>query len=738
MAAVGHDGWTPSVGGCGGRDSLSKAHSCEALSRRLHSREAAIQAAQAFGIAGHHAEARQVLSPFETAGDPEVLYKLAFVDARLGKHELALAEYRRAFSSAGRLADLAVLAKLTTRFAYELYEATEYAEAIRILDALLRGHSGSLELVDERDARMRLARALNYLGDDPAAEAELRRLRGILGTAPLTAAELLLDAQLHLDANQLRSAAELLLQAQSAARRDGIRLYESSTVMNRLEVAAREADWQQVHALATQAEGFGDVLTTDDRVDLAFLEGVAARGEGRLEESRRLLEQARALGPLPNRLWEVESELGRTLWALGDADRARMAFEESVAQLEAQRKRLREAGLAMAPVGDRERPYDGLFEAFAEAQDAEGALSTLQRSLASRLSDGVAEASRSAGHAVDDALDRSAATRKLDEASRALPVREAAGRETRFIAFVTTDSHSWAVIQGAGPLQVTQVAFAPEKLCPAMRRFAENFDDETGTQLGAALFPASTLSRLGRRFAVLLPRCARNFPVAAVRVGEARLVDRAILSVAPDVSSISWKRDVARGGLVLADPLGDLPSAREEAQSAGRVTGAEVRLGALATVAPLEHPGGRLLHFATHTGVDVAGPTLVLADRNVTVADILRQRLHADLVVLASCHSGSSLEATVADTLATAFLRSGSGAVLATLRSVEDGFASDVVRAFYAQGGLDDPAGALAQVQRALAQTTPVARWSAFFVAGTPEPLTPRRPPDSRLQALGP
>ncbi|MGO8969222.1 MAG: CHAT domain-containing protein [Myxococcaceae bacterium] len=703
---------------------------------------------QAFVLAGEYGRAREVLAPFEAGGDPEVLYKLAFVDSCLANHELALSEYRRAFATAGRLADLSLVSKLTTRFAYELYHDAQYAEAVRILDALLRAHAGALELVDVRDARMRMARALHYMGDGPAAEAELGRLRGILGATALSAPELLLDAELHIDAHQLQSADELLVEAQAAGRQSGIRLYQSAAVMNRIEIAAKEADWKRVRTLSADARSFGDVLRADDWVDLAFLEGMSARGEGRLEESRQLLEQARAQCQLPTRLWEIESELGLTLFALGEVDNARNALEASIAQIESQRHQLLDPGLQAAPIGSREGPYDALFELLAETRDSQGALSTLKKSLASRLGDEVAEASSSAGHEVSNALDRNAARQKLDEASRELPEADlAAGRDARFVAFVTTDSHSWALLHSPAGAVVLPVELAPKVLCALMQRFGEDLDDGAGAQLGAALFPPSTLARLGPRFAVILPRCARNFPVAAVRVGTGRLVDVAVVSVAPDVSTVTFRAtetqgDAARAGIVLADPLEDLPGARQEAEWTGRVAGAEVRSGPLAQGTSLAHSAGRLLHFATHTVVDVAGPELVLAESNLTVADILRRRLHADLVVLAACHSGSRLQATIAGTLSTAFLRAGSGAVLATLRSVEDGFAFDVVRAFYAQGGLDDPAGALAKVQRQLARTEPPARWSAFFVAGSAEPLRGRpaaRPAPAKLTpATGP
>ena len=313
--------------------------------------------------------------------------------------------------------------------------------------------------------------------------------------------------------------------------------------------------------------------------------------------------------------------------------------------------------------------------------------------------------------------------------------------DARLVAFVATDSHSWALVHTGGRTTVEAVELPPKEFCALMEKFGEELDDEGATRLGSALFPPTRLAQLGARFAIVLPTCARNFPVAAVLVAGARLVDRAVLSIASDVSTASLPREEAAGAtrrnaLVLADPLGDLPFAREEAEWTGRATGAEVRLGERASIAALP-PSGALLHFATHTRVDVTGPELVLADGRLSVVDILSRRLHADLVVLASCHSGTRLAASVAETLSTAFLRSGSGAVLATLRSVEDEFASRVVRRFYAEGGLEDPARALARVQRQLSRTEPPARWAAFFIAGTPEPLPSAAPALLRAQALG-
>ncbi len=689
-------------------------------------------------------QGREVLLPFESSNDVRVLYYLAWFDSRMGKRELAVEEYRRAYQASQHLADGELRATTATLFGYELYRASQNEEAVRVLNKVLQQSAGTLGTQTERDARLNLARSLQELGDAPAAEAELQRLRQLIGTAPLSSLELLLDARLHAESGQLQSALALLAQAQAAARRESNRLREAFVVMRELEIAVTQGDWERVRALLAEVRTFEDGLRIDDRRQLTFDEAVAARVEGRLEESRTLLEQTRRMSPPPNERWQIAFELGRTLRAMGQRDEARAAFRESIAEIELQRQQLVEPTFLEAQRGSREQPYDALFEMCAEANDGEGALSTLKKSLAGRLDDQVAIAASGAAPEPEDALERASARARLAQLTRALPVRPASTADgaARFIAFVTTESNVWALVHAAGRSVVVKVELGSEKLCTSMQKFGEDFDDEVARRLGSALFPPETLARLGPRFAVILPRCAHAFPVAAVRVGTGRLVDWAVVSIAPDVSTVIRPEEGPNTGsqgrdLVLADPHLDLPFAREEAQWTGQATGAEVRLGAAATAGALEPSGERLLHFATHSVVDVSGPALELAGSKLSVAEILGHRLHADLVILASCHSGTRLEGTASETLSTAFLRSGSGAVLATLRSVEDEFASQVVRSFYRAGGLEDPAGALAHVQQQLSRTTPPSRWSAFFVAGSPEPLRQPSPRLRRAQAFG-
>lgn len=305
-AALGHDGWTPAAAGCrmlaedGPRDTwLQSASSCAAVARRLNSREAALRSAH-FYLKGEKPEqGREVLLPFESSNDVRVLYYLAWFDSRMGKRELAVEEYRRAYQASQHLADGELRATTATLFGYELYRASQNEEAVRVLNKVLQQSAGTLGTQTERDARLNLARSLQELGDAPAAEAELQRLRQLIGTAPLSSLELLLDARLHAESGQLQSALALLAQAQAAARRESNRLREAFVVMRELEIAVTQGDWERVRALLAEVRTFEDGLRIDDRRQLTFDEAVAARVEGRLEESRTLLEQTRRMSPPP-------------------------------------------------------------------------------------------------------------------------------------------------------------------------------------------------------------------------------------------------------------------------------------------------------------------------------------------------------------------------------------------------------------------------------------------------------
>jgi len=146
--------------------------------------------------------------------------------------------------------------------------------------------------------------------------------------------------------------------------------------------------------------------------------------------------------------------------------------------------------------------------------------------------------------------------------------------------------------------------------------------------------------------------------------------------------------------------LHDLPQTRTEVENIGKIAGknTEILLGTTATESafkkePLNE--FRVLHLAVHGFADPQYPersALVLGadpqsgeDGLLQVREIQRLRLNAELTTLSACDSGVGKlqgEEGVSD-LAEAFLAAGSKAVVASLWSADDTFASALMERFY-------------------------------------------------------
>ncbi|KYF88287.1 hypothetical protein BE17_26085 [Sorangium cellulosum] len=101
---------------------------------------------------------------------------------------------------------------------------------------------------------------------------------------------------------------------------------------------------------------------------------------------------------------------------------------------------------------------------------------------------------------------------------------------------------------------------------------------------------------------------------------------------------------------------------------------------------------------------------------------MLASKVRADVVVLASCSSASTRHEEMWGSLAAAFLANGSGAVIATLGSVDDADARAVVTSLYRNGVTDDPVRALAAAQREMARSVPPRRWASFVAYSVAAP----------------
>ena len=708
-------------------DLRALANSCSEVSARTHSAAAAVTASAAFINLGELGSARDVLKPFTEAEDANVLYLLAYLDNRQGLSERALERFRRSAEISRPWASQDLYVNSASELARELLEANRFEEAIRVLDPVRRR-----PFEQSRYARIYAVRALLELGDVTAAEAEFTRLQTLrLGLSPVLL-ELLAEGQLRLAEGQLQSADQLLrTYLTQAAALPGRRHHEGWARIYLADVALASRAWEGARALLAEARsGPHDAATARD---LAYRDGIAAREAGRLDESLALFQKTLFEDPDPATDWRILTELGQTLEELGRRTDARTAYQRSISEIEALRSTLHDLGLRSWLSESRRRPYLALFELNARSGSQRQALEALERFLGGTISADVAAGSESVAREPLQALERAEAVRDVVAAETRLGGEQARLRlgPAPFVAFVEGRRNLWRILHGSSGTAIEPLDAEARDVCARARRLSENPDDESvAAELGSALFGPELPSSLGRRFAIVVPRCALNLPFAAVRVGGRRLVELAVVSAAPDLTTGSGGRPAGAdrsATLVLGDPRNDLPAARAEAEGVAHGLGVDALVGpAASSAALLQAPLLRLLHLATHATVGAGGPALVLSDRLLAVSDILNARLAPALVVLASCRSGSIAEESARETLASAFLRSGSGHVLATVRSVEDTVAARMVQAFYAAGGLEDPPGALARAQRALARSEPPSRWAVFFIAGAAEARRPR------------
>jgi len=189
------------------------------------------------------------------------------------------------------------------------------------------------------------------------------------------------------------------------------------------------------------------------------------------------------------------------------------------------------------------------------------------------------------------------------------------------------------------------------------------------------------------------------------------------------------RRDTAAKGhpLVLGDPTGDLPHAREEAATVARALGTRPLVGKRATHATAlrELPKASLIHIAghgTHVECDPLKSGLRLADGILTAADILSLPLNARLVTLSGCDTGllAELRGDELAGLGHAFLQAGAGCVVMSLWRIEDQSTALLMQSFYqAYSQNNDAAVALAsamQLHRGVRSHPHY--WAPFVVMG--------------------
>ncbi len=244
-----------------------------------------------------------------------------------------------------------------------------------------------------------------------------------------------------------------------------------------------------------------------------------------------------------------------------------------------------------------------------------------------------------------------------------------------------------------------------------------------------ALVPfADTLAK-ARRIRVLAYGAVRALDLHALPLGGRALVEHAPVLYALDLSAEARPVvEPAPGALVIADPGGDLPAARAEADvvaaklatrfAVHRLTGDAAAGDALRRAMP----AASLLHYAGHGAFAGRGgwdSELPLAGGGaLTVGDILALPRVPRIVVLSGCETARTAQQASAENvgLAQAFVAAGASTAIAAARVVVDADAGRLMASFYENLEGSEPAEALRRAQLDLRTARPGADWSAFRV----------------------
>ncbi len=289
------------------------------------------------------------------------------------------------------------------------------------------------------------------------------------------------------------------------------------------------------------------------------------------------------------------------------------------------------------------------------------------------------------------------------------------------LALVLADDRLWRIVSADHRLDLAELG-PMSGFEQDVRQFSDEPTGPAAARLGGRLVPDALVRPSDDSLRVVRDAALDGLPVAALRVHGAPVIAARPVIYARGVSRLACRAPSVAAGprpaVILGDASGDLPAAGAEVRSLAQLLHATAATGAAVTRDALWAAGpGSLLHVAVHADLDDSGGFLALADGPVRARHIVAHQRAPELVVLSACVSALSTGRELADSLAAAFLAAGATQVVASLRAVPDADARALMTRFYAAGGADDPARALARVQRALAAAGDP-RWPSFAVFG--------------------
>jgi tetratricopeptide (TPR) repeat protein len=714
---------------------------CERALSRTGKPEEAGALAWALFAAGRAKEARAVVQAHDGAATGLLLLTRAALAWRSGERRGADAELERAAKRCRAAGDSFCAARAELESAALLGAMGDHRRALAAANRAAAEPAAAQEPLIKGRALSRLFDVLYELGDAEGAERVLQAIRDLRADDPQMAPYLpLKEGNLRALQGRAALAASAYLQAIEEARKAHVpavawsaelNLVKSSTQAGAAEEAQRHLD--AAEALLPQVLGGGNEMLA-----LHHHRAMVLRARRDWPAAARELDTALASTTIDDWRWELSLERAQVAVEAGDRAQAKKAAAQAIDAVERMREALALDELKAWLLPSRLKPFPLLFRLQAEEGDAAAALQTAERALARTLLDAfVAAHAQRAGPESEpgaEALVRAEALRTFLPALRRskvaapAPLPEVLARlGTRHALLWFADGASlWLfdVLQGRVRLKHLGALAQLEPHLDRLQRDPNAAD--AAAALGAALLPEG-LIRPGEELYLIAAPPLASLPFAALRVGGRALIEEHVLHFAPSLSALAALAGLAgqAGGpgsapVVLGDAAGDLPGARREAEAAAHALRVEALLGERARREALQAAASAsVLHLAVHGGVGLGGGWLQLADGEVAASDVLRWRLQPRLVVLSACASAASRAREPWGSLSASFLAAGSRGVVASLWSVDDAATRALAERFYAEGGADRPAPALARAQRSLlAAGAPASAWSAFVLLG--------------------
>lgn len=485
--------------------------------------------------------------------------------------------------------------------------------------------------------------------------------------------------------------------------------------LGRLEAADRE--------LADAEHELGADLATNQLATVCLVKGYVAARRHNPATAEALFIQADDGSLDGDFRWRIALELARSYRGAGRADRAEAAYRSAIAIIEQLRSAAAVVELRPWVLARRTLPYVELLALLVEQDRGVDALVIAESLHARAWLDVVL--GPGAGHSTTPELALAAARIRQRLSAASVPALDgssltAATGDREALVFLSIGAETWRAHITSGAVHFRRL---PADTLDAAQAFeAAPGDPAAAERASAILLPAELSTSGGPLYVVASGRLA-DVPFAALRLRGRYVIEDRPIARLPGLAALRCSDSTwDQRAIFLGDSRGDLPEAAREVQQIAAAMGVPARVGQAASRQALTRVhGAGILHIAAHSIATASGRAIVLADGNVTAADVLDAGLDPRIVVLSGCATAASDDAESWDGFPSAFLAAGSRYVVATLRSVDDAAAARVTTAYYAQPTAMNPIERLAAAQRQVSAVLPVAAWASFAAWGSPD-----------------